>query len=108
MADMIIKIMVKSLMVLALAMKQLKEGRFSEYVVIFPLPVTQCATEKFAKKLLREKEILAILQMLDRLTQDEARVAVTQTLSVVHGLVSNVKAVMEGAKWLHADFRILF
>ena len=37
-----------------------------------------------------------MLRRLDRLTQDEARITVAQTLSVVHGLVSNMKVVMEG------------
>ena len=50
--------------------------------------------EKFAKKLLGESEIEAVLQRLDRLTQDEGRMTVAQTLEVVHGLVSNVKIVM--------------
>jgi hypothetical protein len=62
------------------------------------LPVAECATEKFAKKLLGESEIEAVLKRLDRLTQEEARMTVAQTLGVVHGLVGNMKAVMEGAK----------
>ena len=57
----------------------------------------QCVTEKFAKKLLGDSEIESVLQRLDRLTQDEARVTVAQTLGVVHGLVGNMKVVMEGA-----------
>jgi hypothetical protein len=60
--------------------------------------VAECATEKFAKKLLGESEIEAVLKRLDRLTQDEARMTVAQTLGIVHGLVGNMKAVMEGAK----------
>ena len=57
--------------------------------------------EKFAKKLLGESEVEAVLQKLDRLTQDEARMTVAQTLGVVHGLVGNVKVVMEGTQRLH-------
>ena len=60
--------------------------------------VAQHGTEKFAKKLLRESEIEAVLQKLDRLTQDEARVMAVQTLEVVHCLVNNVKVVMNGAR----------
>jgi hypothetical protein len=56
--------------------------------------------EKFAKKLLGEHEIEAVLHRLDRLTQDEARMTVTQTLEVVHGLVNNVRVVMDGAQTL--------
>jgi hypothetical protein len=60
--------------------------------------VTQCAAEKFTKKLLGESEIETVLQRLDRLTQDEARMTVAQTLGVVHGLMGNMKVLMEGAE----------
>ena len=53
---------------------------------------------KFVKKLLGENEVEAVLQRLDRLTQDEARTAAAQTLDVVHGLVQNMKVVMDGAQ----------
>jgi hypothetical protein len=58
------------------------------------------ATEKFGKKLLGEDETEVVLQRLDRLTQDEARITVAQTLGVVHGLVGSVKEIMEGAQCL--------
>ena len=35
---------------------------------------------------------------LDRLTEEEARMTVAQTLGVVHGLVGNVRVVMEGVE----------
>lgn len=54
--------------------------------------------EKFARKLLGEGEIEAALQRLDRLTVDKARMTGTQTLQVVHGLVSNIKLVMNGTQ----------
>ncbi|KAH9061918.1 hypothetical protein EDB87DRAFT_1560134, partial [Lactarius vividus] len=75
-----VKIMVELLAVLALATKQIKQGRF----------------KKFAKKLLGESEIEAILRRLDRLTQEEGRMTMTQTLQVVCGLVSTVKVVING------------
>jgi hypothetical protein len=103
MSDIIVKIMVEVLSVLSLATKQIKQRRFSKYAVPYPLPMAQCAIEKFAKKLLGESEVEAVLQRLDRLTQDEARMTVAQTLGVVHGLVGNVKVVMEGAQRLHVD-----
>ena len=64
----------------------------------YTLPVIKFAAEKFAKKLLGDSEIETTVERLDRLTQDEARMTVTQTLSVVHGLVGNVKVIMEGAQ----------
>ena len=59
--------------------------------------ISKFAAEKFAKKLLGDSEIEATVQRLDRLTQDEARMTVAQTLGVVLGLVGNVKVIMEGA-----------
>ena len=100
MINIIIKIMIELLLVLALATQQIKQGRFSKCPVTYSFPASQSTTEKFAKKLLGESEIEAIVQRLDRLTQDEARMTVAQTLSVVHGLVGNVKVVMEGAECL--------
>jgi hypothetical protein len=58
--------------------------------------LAECALEKFTKKLLGESEVEAVLMRLDRLTEEEARMTVAQTLGVVHGLVGNVRVVMEG------------
>ena len=69
--------------------------------------VTQCATEKFTKKLLGESEIETVLQRLDRLTHDEARMTVAQTLGVVHGLMGNLKVVMEGTQLVY-DYSHIF
>ena len=96
MADVITKIMVELLSVLALATKQIRQGRFSECAVTYKSLMAQYTIEKFAKKLLGEREVEAVMQKLDRLTQDEARMTVTQTLGIVHGLVGNVRSVMEG------------
>jgi hypothetical protein len=60
--------------------------------------VAECVIEKFTKKSLGESEVEAVLMRLDRLTQEEARMTVAQTLGVVHGLVGNVRVVMEGAR----------
>jgi hypothetical protein len=62
------------------------------------LPEAYHESEKFAKKLLGENDIEAVLQRLDRLTMEESRMTVAQTMEVVHGLFNNMKAVMEGLK----------
>ena len=97
MTDVVIKIMVELLSVIALASKQIKQGRLSECASTCTLPVAQCSTVKSTKKPRGESEIEAVLQQLDRLTQEEAQMTVAQTLSVVHGLVGNMKVVREGA-----------
>jgi signal recognition particle GTPase len=70
--------------------------------------VVHFAAEKFAKKLLGEGEIEAVIQRLDRLTQDEARMTAAQTLGVVHGLVGNMKVVMEGVECMRDSPWIFF
>ena len=45
----------------------------------------------FVKKLFGEAEVEAVLQRLDRLTQDEAHTTVAQTLEIVYGLVQNTR-----------------
>ena len=52
--------------------------------------------EKLVGKLAGEKKMKAMVQRLDRLTQDEARQTVAQILKVVHGLVENTKVIMNG------------
>jgi hypothetical protein len=61
------------------------------------LTVAQYVIEKFTKKILRESEVETVLRRLDRLTQEEVRMTVAQSLGVVHGLVGSVKVLMEGA-----------
>ena len=57
---------------------------------------TKCNAVKLLKKLLGENEVEAVLQRLDRLTQDEARTTAAQTLEVVYGLVQNMRVVVNG------------
>ena len=54
--------------------------------------------EKLVGKLVGEKKMEAMVQRLDRLTQDEARQTVAQILKVVHGLVGNMRVLMDGEK----------
>ena len=56
--------------------------------------------EKLVRRLAGEKKMEEMVQRLDRLTQDEARQTVAQILKVVHGLVGNMKVVMDG-KQIH-------
>lgn len=96
MISVIVKIMAELLSVLAIATKQIRQGRFSKHTATSTLSKIHCAIEKFTRKLLGECEVEAVLMRLDRLTQDEACMTIAQTLGVVYGLVGNVKVVMEG------------
>ncbi|KAF8484045.1 hypothetical protein DFH94DRAFT_726158 [Russula ochroleuca] len=83
MTEMVVKILVELLSTLALATKQIKEGK--------PM--------KILKKLLGDKDVEAVLQRLDRLTLDEARVTAAQTLEVVYGLIQDMRVVMNGEQF---------
>jgi len=65
----------------------------------------QSHPEKLGKQLLGEnnREVEAILQRLDRLTLEEARMTGTTTLEVVYDLLKNTKMVLHGARDLLTD-----
>jgi hypothetical protein len=48
-------------------------------------------------------KVEAVLQRLDRLTEEDACVVAVQTLEVVHCLVNNIKVVIDGEYGLLVD-----
>ena len=52
-------------------------------------------------------EIETILKRLDRLTQEEARMTMAQTLAIVHGLLDNMRVIMDGERGLLSAFKQL-
>ena len=109
MTDLIMKVMTELLLVLALATKQIDQGRFSKRAFKYTLSDAQCDLEKFTKiLLLGESEIEAVLKRLDRLTQEEVRIAVAQILGIMHGLEGNIRADVEGMGCLDGHSQIGF
>ena len=99
--EIIVKVLVELLSTISLAVQQAKQGRLSESRSFYiSCLITQRDAEKLGKKFLGENDIEAVLQRLDRLTQEEARTTATQTLEVVYGLVKNMRIVMDGARSL--------
>jgi hypothetical protein len=109
MTDIIVKIMAELLTVLALATKRIQQGRACKCTGTYPSLVAQCVIVMFAKKLLGENDVEDALDRLDRLTQEEGRMATAQILGVVHRLESDVRVIMECAwclfccSWLVAE-----
>jgi len=95
-SDIMVKIMIEVVNVVALATEQIKNGRFSEPSTTHHSSLAHRSTEKFAKRLLGESDVEAILRRLDRLTQEEAQMTGVHTLEVVHGMFDNLKLVMNG------------
>ena len=68
MTNIIVKILIELLSVLALATRQIKQGRFSKCIVAIRFSMIERNAEKFTKKLLGESDVEAVLRRLDRLT----------------------------------------
>jgi hypothetical protein len=66
--------------------------------------ITQRNAVKLVKKLFggengAANDVEVVLQRLDRLTQEEARITAAQTLEVVYGLIRNMRVVMNGEQY---------
>ena len=76
--------------------KSSMDNSVSSHLTCLLVTISELFTEQFAKKLLGDSKIENILRRLDRLTQDEARMMEAHILEVVHCLMNNMKAVMDG------------
>ena len=57
--------------------------------------MAQRAAGTYAKKIFGDDKIKSVLKRLDRLTQDEVRNAVVQTLNVVHSLEEGMQSFVD-------------
>ncbi len=113
MTDMIVEIMVEVLTILAIATKEVKHGRFSQLVLLFTLPSRLTDyLEKYLKKLMGNREIEDSLERLDKLTQEEARMASAELLKMTHsvdgkvtGVDDRVRGVEGQIQDVHGDVR---
>lgn len=67
-------------------------GPLQHLFVVIP----ELFAEQFTKKLLGDSKIEKIMPRLERLTQDETHMTEVHILEVVHGLMNNMKVVIEG------------
>ncbi|KAF8267451.1 hypothetical protein EI94DRAFT_1328392 [Lactarius quietus] len=89
MTDIMVKIMVEVLNVFAIATKEIRQGR----------------TKKYLKKLLGKASIEDALKRLDKLTQEEARMATAQLLTLTHGVDDKVKDIGDAVRVVHDGAR---
>ncbi|KAH9983386.1 hypothetical protein BJV74DRAFT_797433 [Russula compacta] len=100
MTEIIVKIMVEVLSILGIATKEIKQSR-----------ATYGCSEKYLKKLLGMNDMEDALGRLDRLTEEEARMAAAQGLEATHEVDDKVQAVDDkvqdvGQKVQGVDHRI--
>ena len=87
---MIVDIIVEVLTLLAVATKETKRGRFSELMsCILPFLPDGCL-EKYFMKLTGNRDIEDSLERLDKLTEEEARVAAAELLKMTHSVDGKV------------------
>jgi hypothetical protein len=55
-----------------------------------------CSSEKYLRKLIGRNDIEGALKRLDKLTQEEARMATAEVLKVTHSIDDKVKVLIEG------------
>ena len=94
------KIMVEVLGIFAIVTKELKHGRASELISDDTLHVAHRDSEKYLKKLIGRKDIEDALSRLDRLTQEEARMATVQVLKLAHCIRCGMETVGDKMKSL--------
>ncbi|KAF8262398.1 hypothetical protein EI94DRAFT_710590 [Lactarius quietus] len=82
MTDIIVKIMVEVLSVFAISTKEIKQGR----------------TKNFLKKLAGRTDLEDALKRLDKLTQEEARMAAAQLLKITHSVENKITQVIDDGK----------
>jgi hypothetical protein len=93
MKDIIVKIMVEVLGIFAIMTKEMKQGRTSESIADAMFSTADRDSEKYLKKLIGRRDIEDALGRLDRLTQEEARMATAQVLKVAHRVENEVGTV---------------
>ena len=99
MTDIIVKIMVEVLNVFAVATKEIKQGRTSEFSICVPrIGSSDLRPEKYLKRLLGKTDIEDALKRLDKLTQDEVRMATAQLLTLTHGVDNKVTRIDDEVK----------
>ena len=91
MKEIIVKIMVEVLGIFGIVTKEIKQGRASESITDDMWPIADRASERYLKKLTGRRDIEDALSRLDRLTQEEVKMATAQVLKVAHRVEHGVE-----------------
>ena len=104
MTETIVLIMVEVISILGIATKEIKEGVMSEWFSTSMSPLTEQCLEKYGKRLIGRTELDDALKRLDKLTQEEARMATAEVLRTTHAIEERVTGV--GEQVLVVDDRV--
>ena len=84
MTGIITDIMVEVLNIFGIATKELRRGTTSEFQIGYLCVFTEGHVEKFLRKLAGKADLESALKKLDRLTQEEARMALAEVRMLTH------------------------
>ena len=93
MMNIIVKIMVEVISILGVVTKEVGQGQISMPSLVIISQKLTFHAEKYLKKLFGFNRVEDALQRLDKLTQEEARMAAAETLTVTREIDDNVKDV---------------
>ena len=96
MSDIIVKIMVEVISILGIVTKEIRQGRTSMYSPIDISRKLDLSTERYFKKLFGRKDVEDALQRLDKLTQEEARMAAAESLTITRGIDDKAGFIVDG------------
>jgi hypothetical protein len=86
MTNIIVKIMVEVISILGIVTKEIRQGRTSMWIPVDLFLTIDIRAETFFKKLIGRKDVEQALQRLDKLTQEEARMAAAEVLTITRGI----------------------
>jgi hypothetical protein len=97
MMDTVTAILVEVLNFIGIATKEIKQGRISKSFVYKyrKLSLTRQFSEKYLMKLIGKNDVEDALKRLDRLTQEEARMAAAQLLKVTNTIDNRVEGIAD-------------
>ena len=93
MAEIITQIIVEVVKIFGIATKELKRGSASEFRIVIVRIFAELCVERFFRKLAGMADLEDSLKKLDRLTQEEARMALSEVLKITHNTRDEVRVV---------------
>ena len=96
MSEMMVEVMVEVLSVLAIVTLEIKQKRRSQFTTSNFWVLAHVSLEKFLKKLLGRNDVEDALKSLDKLTQEEVKMATAEVLKSTRNVDVNVKMLMKG------------
>ena len=93
MTDIIVKIMVEVLSVIGIVTKEIRQGKLSMSFHDDMSPKVDLHAEMFFKRLVGTNDVEDALRRLDKLTQEEVRMAAAEALKITRGIDDKVEGI---------------